>query len=136
MQTQETNEIHLAGTTLRRHRHLCAFFHSLEERYRVLLPFVKEGIERGEEAVHIVDPARRAEHIRRLRAAGIGVERMQAAGQLEVRGWNEVYLRGGRFDEAATLAYFAEALDKSRSQGFPLARVIGEAEWALEDPNF
>src|SRR5262245_52301170 len=44
----EPLEIHVAGTTLGRRRHLCAFFHTLDERYRVLLPFVREGIERGE----------------------------------------------------------------------------------------
>ena len=50
----EYQDIHLAGTTLQRQRHLCAFFQSREERYRVLGPFVKEGIDRGEK-VFILD---------------------------------------------------------------------------------
>ena len=49
--------IHFANATLGTERHICAFFHSPDEEYRVLLPFIREGIERGEKAFHIVDPA-------------------------------------------------------------------------------
>jgi MEDS: MEthanogen/methylotroph, DcmR Sensory domain len=51
-------------------RHVCAFFHSANEEYRVLLPFIKEGFERGEKAFHTVDPKLREEHLNRLRSAG------------------------------------------------------------------
>jgi methanogenic corrinoid protein MtbC1 len=124
--------VHLAGATLP-HHHLCAFFHSPEERYRVLSPFVKEGIDRREKAIHVVDPARRTEHLGRLSAGGIDVTRAEESGQLEVRGWDEVYLRGGHFDQDAMLAFVGRTLAEAREQGFPRARVIGEMEWALED---
>lgn len=135
MTLTESSDIHLAGTTLRRHRHLCGFFHSREERYRVLGPFVREGIERGEKAFHVVDPTRRVEHLHRLQAAGIDVGTARAKGQLEVRGWDEVYLRGGRFDPDATLAFFGRVLGEAKDRGFPLTRVIAEMEWALRDPS-
>jgi methanogenic corrinoid protein MtbC1 len=131
----EQQDIHLAGTTLRDHRHVCAFFQSREERYRVLGPFVKEGLERGEKGYHVVDPARRVEHLHRLHAAGIDVRSALASGQLEVRGWDEVYLRGGRFDPDATLASYGKAMARAKDMGFPLTRVIGEMEWALRDPS-
>jgi methanogenic corrinoid protein MtbC1 len=130
---EQSDDIHLAGATLRQHRHLCAFFHSQDERYRVLLPFVKEGIERGEKAIHIVDPARQAEHLSRLRASEIDVRAAQAIGQLEVHGWDEAYLRGGHFDQHGTLAFIEQVLSDARNQGFPLTRVVGDMEWALQD---
>ena len=41
-------QVHLAGSVLDRARHVCAFFHSKEEEYRVLLPFIGAGpIPRG-----------------------------------------------------------------------------------------
>ena len=43
----QDKRVRLAGTTLDRSRHVCAFFHSKKEEYRVLLPFVKEGFENG-----------------------------------------------------------------------------------------
>ena len=131
----DTPDVHLAGATLGQHRHLCGFFHTLDERYRVLLPFVREGIERGERAFHIVDPARRAEHLRRLDAGGIDVRKAQATGQLEVRGWDETYLRGGRFDPDRMLTLLAQLLTEARERGFPLCRVIGEMDWALRNRN-
>jgi hypothetical protein len=56
--------IRFAGSVLGAQRHVCAFFHTPDEEYRVLLPFIKEGFDRGERAFHIVDPALRAEHLR------------------------------------------------------------------------
>src|SRR5581483_7343956 len=35
--------IHFATATLGSERHICAFFHSPNEEYRVLLPFIREG---------------------------------------------------------------------------------------------
>ena len=65
--SSETSQpIRFAGSVLDARRHVCAFFHSPDEEYGVLLPFIKEGFERGEKAFHIVDPKLRAEHRLRL----------------------------------------------------------------------
>jgi hypothetical protein len=44
--------IAFAGSALRRYRHVCAFFSSLQEEYDTLLPFVRDGLQRGERAYH------------------------------------------------------------------------------------
>ena len=44
--------VRLAGSVLNRSRHVCAFFHSKEEEYDVLMPFIKEGFEKGDRAAH------------------------------------------------------------------------------------
>src|SRR5439155_26318218 len=61
-------EVRLAGSPLQSYRHVCAFFRSPDEFYTVLLPFINEGFDRHERALHIVDPKLREEHIRRLEA--------------------------------------------------------------------
>jgi|GEM_PF-3305893 hypothetical protein len=43
--------ISLAGSQLGEVRHVCAFFNSDDEEYRVLLPFIKDGFECGDKAV-------------------------------------------------------------------------------------
>jgi hypothetical protein len=58
----------------------------------------------GDRAVHIVDPAKRERHVQALSAAGIDAERSQQAHQLEVRRWEDAYLRDGHFDQDAMLA--------------------------------
>ena len=48
--------IQIAGSQLCESRHVCAFFNSEDEKYRVLLPFIKDGFECGDKAVHVVNP--------------------------------------------------------------------------------
>jgi len=123
----------LAGCALGRHRHICAFFNSVDEEHRVLRSFIKEGFDRGEKAFHIVDPALREGHLKRLVETGVNVQQAMDTGQLEVRRWQEAYLRGDRFDQDAMLALIEEALQSGTTAGYPLTRLLAHMEWALLD---
>jgi hypothetical protein len=125
--------IRFAGSVLGAQRHVCAFFQSHDEEYRALLPFIKEGFDRGERAFHIVDPKRRAEHRLRLTSAGIDVETAEQTGQFELRNWADAYLRDGHFDQDRMLALIQDVLDGGTQQGFALTRLVADMEWALED---
>ena len=129
----EQQAVHLAGSVLDRARHVCAFFHSRDEEYRVLMPFITEGFDHGDRAFHIVDPDHRSDHMERLREAGIDTESAEAGGQLTVLRWEDAYLRDGHFDQNAMLALIEEVLTAGRTQGFPLTRLVANMEWALED---
>lgn len=132
--SRETSQpIRFAGSVLDARRHVCAFFHSPDEQYRVLLPFIKEGFELGQKAFHIVDPKLRAEHRLRLASAGIDVEAAEESGQFELRNWADAYLRDGHFDQDRMLALIQEVLDGGTQQGFALTRLVAHMEWALED---
>src|SRR2546422_4912567 len=87
--------IRFAGSVLGAQRHVCAFFHNPDEEYRVLLPFIKEGFERGEKAFHIVDPTLREEHLRRLGAPGVVVGPAGKERELYVRNSAQAILRRG-----------------------------------------
>jgi hypothetical protein len=128
-----TDGVRLAGAVLDRKRHVCAFFNSKAEEYRVLLPFVTEGFAVGHRAFHIVDPAHRAEHLRRLGEAGIDVAAAEERGQLRVMRWEDAYLREGHFDQDRMLALIEEVLQEGKAKGFPLTRLVANMEWALED---
>lgn len=114
-------------------RATCAPSSTADEEYAVLLPFIREGFERGDKAFHIVGPEQQGDHLRRLASAGIDVPGAGARGQLEVRRWEEAYLRNGRFDQDAMLALIEEVLTGGAAQGFPLTRLVAHMEWALED---
>lgn len=125
--------IPFAGSVLGKHRHVCAFFHTPDEEYQVLLPFIRDGLERGEKAFHIVDPGLRGDHLARLRAAGIDTTGSMTRGQLQVKNWEDAYLRGGHFDQDAMLALIEEVLQSGPAEGYPLTRLVAHMEWALED---
>ena len=124
--------IRLAGSVLRVPGHVSAFFHSHEEEYRVLLPFIHEGFARGEKAFHIVDPARRDAHLQRLAAAGIDTAAAQQRGQLELCTWTEAHLRDGYFDQDRMRALIEAVVTGARQQGFPRTLFVTHMEWALE----
>jgi transcriptional regulator with GAF, ATPase, and Fis domain len=114
-------------------KHIVAFFHNRDEEYDVLLPFIRAGFTRGDKAFHIVDPRLREEHFRRLREASIETEAAQARRQLEVKVWQEIYLRSGRFDPNETISMIEEMLTNGHEQGFKSIRAISHMEWMLQD---
>jgi hypothetical protein len=125
--------IAFAGSTLGAYRHVCAFFSSSKEEYDTLLPFICDGLARGERAYHVLPANHREDHLEHLRQAGVDVTAAQRNRQLEVTIPEETYLRGGRFDKEAMLALIQEALETGAKLGFPLTRLVAHAESVLAD---
>jgi hypothetical protein len=121
----------LAGTTLDRYFHVCAFFNSRAEEYDVMLPFYKEAVDWGEKIAHIVMPQHRDDHVRRLGTHGIDTERCLGCGQLEVLDADAVYLDGGAFDEERMLHTVEGAIATGQQGGFPRLRLMGNMGWAF-----
>jgi hypothetical protein len=128
-----TEPVRLAGSVLRHSCHVCAFFHTKEEEYKVLMPFIKEGLEHGDRAVHIVDPEHRPEHLKRLEEQGVDVQARLEQGQLEVRHWQDAYLQDGCFDQWRMIETIKTALAPAPSYEGKLTRLVANMEWALED---
>lgn len=123
--------VELAGGTVDRYRHVCAFFNGADEQHRVLRSFIKDGFERGDKAFHLINPERRETHLERLADAGVNVQAVMDTGQLEVRPWQEGPLRGGRFDQDAWLASLELVLQSGTAAGYAQTRVLADMEWAL-----
>jgi hypothetical protein len=113
-------------------RHVCAFFNSEDEEYRVLLPFIKEGFQRGEKAVHVINPDHRNDHVRRLDAAGIDSTAAQHSGQLELRSSTDTYLHDGHFDQDRMVEAFEELASANAKGRFPISRIVCHMDWAVE----
>jgi hypothetical protein len=122
--------VSFAGAILDRYRHVCAFVDSREEMHRIFDPFVTEGLEHGEKALHFVDPAQRADYVRHFEQLGIDMPTLVEQGRFELLTWNEAYLRGGHFDLNAMLSLVDELLGGSQS---PRIRLVGDMGWATAD---
>jgi MEDS: MEthanogen/methylotroph, DcmR Sensory domain len=114
-------------------RHVCAFFNGMDEHYRVLRSFIKEGFDRGDRAFHLIDPERREDHLRRLADAGINVDDEIESGQLEVHPWQDGPLQGERFDQDRWIAGFEDVLRSGPTAGYARTRYLAQMEWALVD---
>jgi hypothetical protein len=127
--------ISLAGSQLCESRHVCAFFSTDDEEYRVLLPFIKDGLERGDKAVHVVNPRQHDEHLHRLAAAGIDSATALQTGQLDIRVNTETYLRNGKFDQDRMLGTFEQLASGNAHGEFPLSRIVCRMDWVGEDES-
>jgi hypothetical protein len=127
--------VRLFGEHLDEGMHICTFFRTSAEKYHVLMPFIREGMEQGDRAFHVVNPALRSEHAQRIAEAGIDTARAEVDGQLEIIGWDQAYLRGGSFNQSAMLSLLPVFLNDGRTRGFPVTRLIAEMAWALNDPG-
>jgi hypothetical protein len=128
------HSVELAGVNLAGRNHVCAFFNTIDEEYRVLGSFYKDGLDRGEKAAHIVDPENREEHLKRLADAGIHVQTMIDTGQLDVIPWTDAYVRDHRFDQDAMLATVEKLIQSGAAAGYPLTRLVGHhMDWLFLD---
>jgi DcmR-like sensory protein len=126
-------QVRLAGSVLVERPHVCAFFHSREQEYRVLLPFIKDGFDCGDRAVHLVGSARQDEHLEQLISAGIDTETMRRTHQLELRDWKDSYLVGEYFDPDRWFSLLSEVIAEGPRHGFKRSRLVAHMEWALDD---
>jgi hypothetical protein len=129
----DSNRVLDAGVDLGTHRHICAFFTDVDEQYRVLRSFIKEGFERGDRAFHLVDPEFDGEHLRRLGEAEIDVRTAIDTGQLQVQVWEPGTGDGCRFDPDSWLGSFERALESGLEAGYARTRFLGQMGWAHTD---
>ena len=123
--------VRLFGEHLEEGMHICTFFRTSAEKYRVLMPFIREGMEQGDRAFHIVNPSLRSEHAQCMAEAGIDTARAEVEGQLEIIGWDETYVRDGSFNHSAMLSLLPTLLNKGRTRGFLTTRFIADVAWVL-----
>jgi AcrR family transcriptional regulator len=118
----------VADAELGRYRHVCGLFEGPNDAEGVLLPFVLEGLDRGDRVIHAVED--RDAYLGGL-ARRIDVSAALESGQLEIRSWDETYLSGGSFSSRRMLAYIRHVFREGPSLGFAGTRLIGDMEWAL-----
>jgi MEDS: MEthanogen/methylotroph, DcmR Sensory domain len=122
------------AVNLGQHRHICAFFNSMDEEHRVLRSFYRDGFDRGEKATHIVDAENRDPYLRRLAEDGIDVRKMMGTGQLEVLPWTDMYVRDHRFDQDAMLASVEELIQSGARAGYAHSKLVGHhMDWVFVD---
>jgi hypothetical protein len=122
--TAKSDTVHLCGQDIHRPGHICAFFDSRDEEYSVLLPYLREGVDRGEKVLNVLDASRHEDHGRRLRAAGIDAE----LGDVSVAASEDTYLIDGRF-EMERMARFVEQTVSNARAGGCRVRTAGWMNW-------
>jgi DNA-binding CsgD family transcriptional regulator len=116
---------------LERGDHACCLYETEEERRAVLMPFLRQGLERGEKVLYIVDAHTPEAVLTHLRDEGLDVEPFLAHGQLAIVSRDETYMQQGVFDPDAMIALLRADTDQALVDGYQALRVTGEMSWAL-----
>lgn len=111
--------------------HLCCLYETEEEHRALLTPFLRQGLERGQKVLYVVD-ARTAETVLAyLRDDGLAVEPYLSSGQLVVLTAAETYLRDGSFDPERMIALLRAETERALAEGYTALRATGEMTWML-----
>jgi hypothetical protein len=123
----KTDTVHLCGQDIHRPGHICAFFDSRDEEYDILLPYFREGVDRGEEVLNVLDAARIDDHVGRLKGADMHPE----LGHVAVAPSETTYLVDGRFDMDRMSKFVEDTVAKAKANGRRV-RTAGWMSW-LQD---
>jgi chemotaxis family two-component system sensor kinase Cph1 len=118
-------------THIARGRHHCLIYETEDEQFRATLPYLKQGLDRGEYCFYIVDE-HTAESVRdAMSRQGINVDGAVNQGQFALMTKQETYLLGGQFDPDRMIEFVRQACERARAAGFPAIRGTGEMTWHL-----
>jgi hypothetical protein len=131
--------------------HLCCLYETEEEYRAMLMPFLRQGLERGEKVLYIADAhtpetilgylrnpsisSRQASSTALRHGSGqrLDVESYLARGQLVILTCDDAYLQEGVFDPERMIALLQADTERALAEGYSALRVIGEMTWALRE---
>lgn len=112
--------------------HLCCIYETDEEHRAILTPYLRDGLERNEKVVYIVDARTADTVVDYLRQDGLDTQPFLDKGQLVILSVAEAYMRDGRFDPERMISLLRLETDRASSEGYAALRVTGEMSWALK----
>jgi len=115
--------------------HVCHSFQDESDRESALIPFLREGLLRGERCIYAAPTPSLARTEERLRDAGVDVARARARRALVLMPADEIYGAEGRFDEDHTIALIGNVLDQSLADGYTGLRGSGQTGYPLGSSN-
>ncbi|WP_193570272.1 MEDS domain-containing protein [Halorussus rarus] len=115
--------------------HFALVYDSREEQFAAAVPFIRQGLDRGERCVYIAYENSREDVLAAMRECGVDVDAALDSGQLSVHDETETYLRNETFDADETVAFLDAAIDAADEE-YEGLRVTGEMSSVLEeDPD-
>lgn len=126
METQKTVRFGTEETQVPIGSHICLLYRTEEERDRIAVPFVREGVKDGAICRYVVDD-QTAAHLRQgLSAAGVNVASVEATNQLKILTTADTYLRHAPFNYHEMLAFWDVVVEEIRAAHLSYSRCAGE----------
>jgi MEDS: MEthanogen/methylotroph, DcmR Sensory domain len=126
--TVTRRSIRLCGQEVDQPGHICAFFSSRDEEYETLIPYLKDGVDAGEQVLNVLDEARLRDHRARLESGGVPV----GDGHLLLSSSEDTYVAGGLFDMDRMVGFVRDRLVAAAAEG-RCVRTAGWMDWIYRE---
>jgi MEDS: MEthanogen/methylotroph, DcmR Sensory domain len=111
--------------------HVCAFYRGLAERDRVLLPYLRVGLEAGDKCICVVD-ATAPDTVLATLGSEVDVREPCKRGQLDLLASRDAYFPDGGFTADAMLDFWDQSVSTAlQDERFEFVRAVGEMTWSL-----
>ncbi len=111
---------------------VCLISETREEQLAVVIPFIKIGLERGEQCVYIADDNSVDNVVEAMRKQDIDVKKYQKTGTLQVLTKQDAYLKEGTFNPEQMIQFLTEKTAQAKKAGFTALRATGEMTWVTD----
>lgn len=112
--------------------HLALIYENRDEQFTAAIPYIRQGLERGERCVYITNENSRETVIEAMRSGGVDVDETLESGALSIHDEQDTYLRNGSFEAEDTLAFLDAAIAEA-AEDYEALRVTGEMSFILDD---
>ncbi len=106
--------------------HVIFIYDKPEAKYNVLFNYLKVGLDRGEAGVYVASDEKPSQIREALKQFGVDVEKFEKTGALHIYGYEETYIRDGKFDITTTMNFWNKIYNETIKKGFKGLRVTGE----------
>jgi CRP-like cAMP-binding protein len=111
--------------------HVVFIYENPRELLAFAVPFIKDGLAKGERCLYVVDDLKRSDVVEALSAGGVDVNGEIERGALLVLNAQEYYVLP-QFDPLRVPEMIRERLIDARSRGFAGLRIAAEMTWVLK----
>ncbi|WP_276255786.1 MEDS domain-containing protein [Halomontanus rarus] len=113
--------------------HCALVYESRDDQFAAAIPFISQGLERGERCLYVADDNSREDVLTAMREYGIDVDAALESGALSVLTPADTYRRTGEFDRTTMLEFWEESLEQAKDvEGYAGLRAAAEMTWALD----
>ncbi|MEW6456816.1 MAG: MEDS domain-containing protein [Acidobacteriota bacterium] len=113
--------------------HVCFIYKNKKEQMSVIIPFIKEGLERNEKCIYIADENSVQDIIDSFKKKGTNINSSIEKGQLIFYTKKETYLKDGFFDPEKIIPFLLESVKKASEENYSGLRIVVEMAWVLAE---
>jgi ABC-type transporter Mla MlaB component len=113
--------------------HACCHFTDADDRERLSLGFLRDGLRRGDKVLYLCDSDNLAVLVSRLTRRDPAFEPAIARGQIEIRPAPDAYIAEGEFEPERMLSLLRDEYGRALAEGHSGLSLIGEIPPALCD---